>query len=54
MRRLAKRERFATQNNPGTIYLERAVLASLFATGNGRQTQVNDAVKDWLHTDSPV
>jgi uncharacterized protein (DUF4415 family) len=37
-----------------TIYLERAVLAALFATGNGRQTQVNDFAKDWLRTHSPV
>jgi uncharacterized protein (DUF4415 family) len=41
MRRLTKRERFATRNKLVTIYVERAVLAAVFATGNGRQTQVN-------------
>jgi uncharacterized protein (DUF4415 family) len=37
-----------------TIYLERAVLAALVATGNGSQTKVNAAAKDWLRTHPPM
>ena len=39
---------------PTTIRFDADVLAALKASGKGWQTRVNDAVKDWLRTQSPV
>jgi uncharacterized protein (DUF4415 family) len=39
---------------PTTIRFDADVLAALKASGKGWQTRVNDAVKDWLRTHSPV
>jgi uncharacterized protein (DUF4415 family) len=39
---------------PTTIRFDADVLATLKASGKGWQTRVNDAVKDWLRTHSPV
>ncbi len=39
---------------PTTIRFDADVLAALKASGKGWQTRVNEAVKDWLKTHSPV
>lgn len=39
---------------PTTIRFDADVLAELKASGRGWQTRVNDAVRDWLKTHSPV
>ena len=39
---------------PTTIRFDADVLAALKASGKGWQTRVNDAVRDWLKTHSPV
>lgn len=54
MRRLTKRERIAARNRPVTVYLERAVLAAFKASGKDWQKRVNEALRDWLLTHSPV
>jgi uncharacterized protein (DUF4415 family) len=39
---------------PTTIRFDADVLAELKASGRGWQTRVNDAVREWLKTHSPV
>ena len=39
---------------PTTIRFDADVLTALKASGKGWQTRVNQAVKDWLRTQSPV
>jgi uncharacterized protein (DUF4415 family) len=39
---------------PTTIRFDADVLAALKASGKGWQTRVNNAVRDWLKTHSPV
>jgi len=39
---------------PTTIRFDADVLAALKASGRGWQTRVNDAVREWLKTHSPV
>ena len=39
---------------PTTIRFDADVLAALKASGKGWQTRVNEAVRDWLKTHSPV
>ena len=39
---------------PTTIRFDADVLTALRASGKGWQTRVNDAVRDWLRTHSPV
>jgi uncharacterized protein (DUF4415 family) len=49
------RPRAATPHKvPTTIRFDADVLAALKASGKGWQTRVNEAVRDWLKTHSPV
>lgn len=55
--KLAARRRGAQKSPtkvPTTIRFDADVLAELKASGRGWQTRVNDAVRDWLKTHSPV
>lgn len=54
MRRLTKRERIVARNTPVTIFFDRDVLAAFIATGKGWKARINDAVRDWLRTNSPA
>jgi len=44
----------APTKQPTTIRLSPDVMAAFKATGAGWQTRIDDALKDWLRTHSPV
>ncbi|OHC67122.1 MAG: hypothetical protein A2045_13910 [Rhodocyclales bacterium GWA2_65_20] len=59
MRETIARRRAGRPAGSGTkeqvaIRFDREVLSAFRATGKGWQTRMNDAIKDWLKTHSPV
>jgi uncharacterized protein (DUF4415 family) len=44
----------ATRKEPTTVRFDPEVLAAFRATGKGWQTRINNAMRDWLKTHSPI